>query len=93
MFVPPSVDDVREYCESRNNGIDPETFVNFYESKGWMIGKNKMKSWQAAVRTWERDRKKDTATQNATDVHGYEQRDYADEQKKALERMMSDEEW
>ena len=93
IFSPPSVDEVREYCESRNNGIDPETFVDFYESKGWMIGKNRMKDWKAAVRTWERDRKKGTAKQNATDVHGYGQRDYSGEQKKALERMMNDEEW
>ena len=91
-FVPPTVDEVREYCESRNNGIDPEMFVDFYESKGWMIGQNRMKDWKAAVRTWERDRKKCTAKQNATDVHGYGQRDYSGEQKKALDRMMS-EEW
>lgn len=53
-FKPPSVDDVREYCEERGNDVDPQSFVDFYESKGWMIGKNKMKDWKAAVRTWER---------------------------------------
>lgn len=53
-FAPPSVKDVRAYCEERKNGVDPEAFVNFYESKGWMIGKNKMKDWKACVRTWER---------------------------------------
>ena len=92
-FIPPSVDEVREYCQSRNNGIDPETFVNFYESKGWLIGKNRMKDFRAAIRTWERKRKGEGAQPDARDVHGYEQRDYADEQKKALERMMNDEEW
>ena len=53
-FTPPTVEEVRAYCEERNNGIDPERFVNFYSSKGWMVGKNKMKDWKAAVRTWEK---------------------------------------
>ncbi len=52
--IPPTVADVREYCHQRGNRIDPDTFVDFYESKGWMVGRNKMKNWQAAVRTWER---------------------------------------
>jgi len=55
-FVKPSVEEVREYCASRGNSIDPEEFVDFYESKGWMIGKSPMKSWQAAVRTWEKSK-------------------------------------
>lgn len=53
-FTPPTLEQVKEYCEERNNGIDAETFINFYTSKGWYIGKNKMKDWKAAVRTWER---------------------------------------
>lgn len=57
IFRPPTVEDVKAYCIERNNGIDAESFVSFYESKGWMIGKNKMKDWKAAVRTWERSRK------------------------------------
>lgn len=55
-FKPPTVEQVREYCEDRSNGIDPETFVDHYTAKGWMIGKNKMKDWKASVRTWERTR-------------------------------------
>lgn len=58
-FVPPTVEEVRAYCESRHNNVDPETFVDFYTSKGWMVGKNKMKDWKSAVRTWERNRKQD----------------------------------
>lgn len=54
--IPPTVDEVRAYCEKRKNGIDPESFVDFYTSKGWMIGKSKMRDWQAAVREWERRR-------------------------------------
>lgn len=53
-FIPPSVEVVRAYCIKRKNNVDPEKFVNFYEAKGWMIGKNKMKNWEAGVRTWER---------------------------------------
>lgn len=55
-FVPPTVDEVHDYCCERGNTVDPEAFVAFYESKGWMVGKNKMKSWKAAVRTWEKSR-------------------------------------
>lgn len=57
-FAPPSVDEVRAYCAERNNGIDPQSFIDFYESKGWMVGKNHMRDWKAAVRTWERNRTK-----------------------------------
>lgn len=56
-FAPPTVEEVKNYCEERNNGIDAEAFVAFYDSKGWMIGKNKMKSWKSAVITWEKSRK------------------------------------
>lgn len=53
-FVPPTIDEVKSYCETRQNTVSPERFVDFYESKGWMVGKNKMKDWKAAVRNWER---------------------------------------
>ncbi len=54
LFKKPSLDDVKNYCILRNNNIDAEAFIDFYSSKNWMIGKNKMKDWKAAVRTWER---------------------------------------
>lgn len=57
-FTPPSVEEVEEYCKGRKNNVDPAAFVDFYESKGWMVGKNKMKNWKAAVRTWERSNPK-----------------------------------
>ncbi|GEM_PF-1667360 len=53
-FVKPDIKDVIDYCNERNNCVDPQKWFNFYESKGWMIGKNKMKDWKAAVRTWEK---------------------------------------
>ena len=53
-FAPPTIEEVREYCRERGNKVDPEKFIDFYTSKGWMVGKNKMKDWKAAVRTWEK---------------------------------------
>lgn len=55
-FIPPTVEEVQAYCSERNNTVDAQTFVDFYASKGWFVGKNKMKDWKAAVRTWERSR-------------------------------------
>ncbi len=50
---------VQEYCHERLNQIDPAQFYDFYETKGWKVGKEKMKDWQACIRTWEkRDTKK-----------------------------------
>jgi len=54
IFKKPTIEEIKEYCSSRNNNVDAEMFYDFYESKGWMIGKNKMKDWKSAVRTWER---------------------------------------
>ena len=54
IFSPPSVSDVAAYYQERNNGVDPQRFCDFYQTKGWMVGKNRMKDWKAAVRTWER---------------------------------------
>lgn len=61
-FVPPTIEDVRLFCQERGNGIDPEEFVAFYTSKGWMVGKSKMKDWKSAVITWEKARKKENRT-------------------------------
>ena len=56
IFIKPTVADVEAYCEEKGiYGFDAQKFVDYYESKGWMIGKNKMKNWQAAVRTWLRN--------------------------------------
>lgn len=52
-FIPPTIEKVREYCKERGNRVDPVAFVSFYESNGWKVGRNAMKDWRAAVRTWE----------------------------------------
>lgn len=57
-FKIPSVIEIASYCRKRNNTVDAQRFFDFYESKGWMIGKNKMKDWKAAVRTWENQERK-----------------------------------
>lgn len=67
-FVKPTVDEVAAYCRERNNGIDAEAFVDFYDSKGWLIGKNPMKDWKAAVRTWER---KDNRTSKGAKLNNF----------------------
>ena len=51
-FIIPTFNDVLEYCMQNNLEVDGVKFINFYESKGWMVGKNKMKDWKAAIRTW-----------------------------------------
>jgi len=55
-FVPPTLQEVIDYCNQTQAGIDPLGFWNFYESKDWMVGKNKMKKWHAAVGTWKANR-------------------------------------
>jgi uncharacterized protein YdaU (DUF1376 family) len=55
-FKPPTVEEVAAYVKEKGYSVDAEQFVAFYESKGWMIGKNKMQKWRAAVATWQRQR-------------------------------------
>lgn len=59
-FVPPTVEQVAEYVRSRGSSVDPQGFIDFYEAKGWMIGKTPMKDWKSACRnaeSWERWKK------------------------------------
>ena len=64
-FVKPTIEEIQEYCLERKNGINANAFYDFYESKNWMIGKNKMKDWKACIRTWEQRNKKEK--QSSTD--------------------------
>ena len=56
-FSPPSVEDVREYCKEKGYNVDPERFVDYYTSNGWKVGRNPMKDWKAAARTWAKKEK------------------------------------
>lgn len=61
-FQKPTIEEIRQYCQERNNSVDPEKFFNVYESKGWLVGKSPMKDWKAAVRTWEQRQLETTRT-------------------------------
>jgi len=67
IFKKPTIEEINEYCIERKNSINAEAFYDFYESKDWMVGKNKMKDWKACVRTWEQ-RNKVTRIENKKDV-------------------------
>ena len=67
-FVPPTADEVTAYCKSRANGIDGERFVDWYSTRGWKVGRDKMKDWKAAVRTWERNNTNKTQSDDNWEV-------------------------
>ena len=89
-FQRPTVSDVAAYCADRANGIDPQSFVDYYDSNGWRVGRSAMKDWRAAVRTWEKrnaenqqaNQGRKSAGQNAADFH---------EDLKRIERQSADE--
>ena len=79
IFMPPTIDEVRAYCAEKNYSVDPERFVDFYESKGWMVGKTKMKDWKASVRLWERGNQRsdqDVARKKTNSFTDFQQRTY-----------------
>ena len=65
-FVKPTVEEIKAYCTERNNGIDAQSFFDFYQSKGWKVGNTPMKDWRACVRTWERKNKETVTPVNAS---------------------------
>lgn len=71
-FTPPTVEEVQEYCFERGNAVDAQSFVDFYTSKGWYVGKTKMKDWKASVRTWEKNqRQKNKKSKDDEGLEGY----------------------
>ena len=81
-FIKPTIEEIKSYCLERNNGVDPQKFFDFYESKGWMIGKNHMKDWRATMRGWSAREKNEapkpapqrTPAPNNNKFHNFEQR-------------------
>jgi hypothetical protein len=65
-FIPPTLQEVENYCFDRMNNISPQHFIDHYTSNGWLVGKNKMKDWQSAIRNWERTNKQFNNNQNGT---------------------------
>ena len=63
-FVPPTLEEVEDFCYENNLGIDPATFIDYYTANGWMTGRNHMKDWKATARNWDR-RRKDEKTQGS----------------------------
>ena len=86
-FSKPSIKDIQAYCDERGNGIDSEAFWNHYESKGWVIGKSPMKSWQSAIITWEKKKKEDS--KNKYKTNGYSKKINQDQRDELL-TMMND---
>ena len=69
LFTIPNISEVESHCLERKNSIEAESFINFYDSKGWMVGKNKMKDWRACIRTWEMREKKKNYIALKSKVH------------------------
>ena len=64
-FIKPTIEEIEQYCRERKNSIDAKHFYDYYESKGWVVGKAKMKDWRAAIRTWEVNDKKARKTETS----------------------------
>jgi len=77
-FIPPSVEQVKDYCLERNNGIDPEVFVNHYQTCGWVRGKTKIKDWKACVITWEKKPKEGPLVIQQTTEERFTDRSWAE---------------
>lgn len=58
-FNPPTIEEVFAYCESRHNNINPQLFFDYYSAKGWLMGREPMQDWKAAIRAWENNQKID----------------------------------
>ena len=84
-FVKPTINEIQDYCIERNNNVNAEHFFDYYESNGWKVGKNSMKDWKAAVRTWERSEyrkpnSKKNSKEDAINVVKELMEEYANEQ-------------
>jgi hypothetical protein len=85
-FQKPSLEEVREYCLSRNSPVDPEEFFSFYESNGWKVGKNPMKNWHSAIVTWEKKREKEVAPRKR-ESNGYKKESVFEHNLRVMDRM------
>lgn len=80
-FTPPALEEVEAYCRKRGNDVNAEKFLDFYTSKGWMVGRNRMKDWRAAVRNWERTDNRPTPGKSKGTPHpavNYQQQNFYD---------------
>jgi hypothetical protein len=84
-FIKPTLDEVKAYCAERRNTVSPEKFLDYYEANGWKVGRNPMKDWRAAVRTWE----KNEAAFAPKTPRDFEKED-AERRKRTLEKVMQE---
>lgn len=80
-FTPPTLQEIQDYVKERKSPVDAEKFFDFYESNGWMVGKNRMKDWKAAFRNWERSQRQETTAKGrqettANRFNSFKQREY-----------------
>jgi hypothetical protein len=84
-FEPPTSEEVQEYCEQRKNGIEPETFIDYYQARGWKLkGGQSVKDWKACLRTWERNGFGPPPGSEAAKVNGQEKREAAQAKRRKL---------
>lgn len=74
-FIKPTLEEVAAYCKERKNNVDPQRFIDFYESKGWKVGNQPMKDWKACVRTWEKREGGGSAKGSGTSPSKYDRED------------------
>ena len=87
-FKKPTIEEISKYCEERNNNINPNKFYDYYESKGWVVGKNSpMKNWKACIRTWEQQDKKETKMPDWWDKD-FKERERSDEEERELQELI-----
>lgn len=90
-FTPPTLEEIRTYCLERKNTVDASKWFDFYSSKGWMVGSNKMKDWKSAVRTWEKRDNEKPKQQQATKINkfnSFPQRDYSEDDYLIMEQRL-----
>jgi hypothetical protein len=85
-LVRPSLEEVKAYCEERRNDVDPQHFLDHYSANGWRVGRNAMKDWKAAVRTWEKNGVKANGTANKKPTAGDLARDVYQREREYLKR-------
>jgi len=84
-FIKPTLEEIKAYCAERRNTVSPEKFLDYYEANGWRVGRNPMKDWRAAVRTWE----KNEAAFAPKTPRDFEKED-AERRKRTLEKVMQE---
>ena len=88
-FEKPTIEEIEEYCKERNNGINANAFYDFYESKDWYVGKNRMKNWKACIRTWEQRTPKKETLPEWFDKE-IKNEPMTDEDKEEIDKILSD---